>query len=819
MKPITKKLLYLAIASQLSLGAVGTLAESIDIKSQTLATALKDLGRQTDLQLMFSNQDLTDVKIKGITGDMSAEHALKLLLTGTDLAYEYTAANTVVVKKSNAVASGEAAAKKEWTIQEIIVTAQKRKQNVQDVPIAITTLSSQKLDILSSGGNDIRFLSARVPSLVAESSLGRTYPRFYIRGFGNTDFRSNASQPVEMVYDEVILSSSLLKGFPIFDLDRIEVLKGPQGTLFGRNTPAGIIKLDSVKPSHETDGYAKVGYGTYGQFNLEGAVGGSLIEDVLSARVSLLKQSREDYVDNLFTGDDDSLGGYDDFAGRVQLDWTPNDDLSVLLNVHHRDLDGTSQPFMANIIEQGSNDLVSGFKRDEVAMDGQNSQTLSQTGSVLKVEYDLGSLTLTSVTGYEEMTMFSRGDVDGGFGASWMPDMGPGFIPFSAESAGDVDIEQFTQEVRLSSNGWDTVNFQAGLFFFDENLNNKDFAYDSLSGGTIFGITDTDQKTQTLGVFGSIDYAINDSLNVTAGIRYSSDEKDYATQPIMSPAGATATRTESTDESAVSWDLSATYALNEDVNLYARIAKGFRAPSIQGDVMWGDFVTAVDSEEIISYEAGVKSTLMENRLRLNLAAFYYDVDGQQLTAVGGGSNIIKLINADKTVGYGFETDIEFAATENLLITAGASYNYTELQDVDLGVAACGAPCTMKDPVVNDIAMIDGNRLPQAPEWIGNITLRYGVPVGDAGEIYFYTDWAYKSDTNLTLYEAVEFRSDAMLEGGVRLGYIHNDGQFELALYGRNITDKETVTGVLDFNNLTGIVNEPRIWGVEFSRDF
>ncbi|RZA29063.1 MAG: Plug domain-containing protein, partial [Lysobacteraceae bacterium] len=148
------------------------------------------------------------------------------------------------------------------TLDTVEVTAQRRVENIQDVPVSISTISSEKLDVLASGGNDVRFLSARVPSLNIESSYGRAFPRFYIRGLGNTDFDLNASQPVSLIYDDVVQESPLLKGFPVFDLERIEVLRGPQGTLFGRNTPAGVVKFESAKPTQEFGGYARVAYGT-----------------------------------------------------------------------------------------------------------------------------------------------------------------------------------------------------------------------------------------------------------------------------------------------------------------------------------------------------------------------------------------------------------------------------------------------------------------------------------------------------------------------------------------------------------------------------
>ena len=146
---------------------------------------------------------------------------------------------------------------------DIVVTATRREERAVDVPIAVSSLSGEKLAVINSSGQDIRFLSGRVPSLLAESSFGRTFPRFYIRGLGNTDFSSDAAQPVSVVYDNIALESPFLKAMPAFDLENVEVLKGPQGTLFGRNTPAGVIKLTSARPTDHYTGHASASWGTY----------------------------------------------------------------------------------------------------------------------------------------------------------------------------------------------------------------------------------------------------------------------------------------------------------------------------------------------------------------------------------------------------------------------------------------------------------------------------------------------------------------------------------------------------------------------------
>src|SRR5689334_19563978 len=299
-----------------------------------------------------------------------------------------TAAISAVILGAGLAAPAMAAeANEAATVAEVIVTATKKAENINDVPLSVTALGGEKLDVFRSSGGDIRVLSARVPSLTLESSFGRTFPRPYIRGLGNTDFDLNASQPVSFVYDDVVLENPILKGLPLFDIDQVEVLRGPQGTLFGRNTPAGVLKFDSVKPSQTFGGYAQASYATYATSNIEGAVGGPVIADQLSFRLSGLYQHRDDWVDNTFTKKNNVSEGYDQFAIRGQLLWTPTADLSALLNLHYQHLDGTPRVFRANIIQKGTGGFVPGFERDKIAQDAQPRavQKIESSGANLKV--------------------------------------------------------------------------------------------------------------------------------------------------------------------------------------------------------------------------------------------------------------------------------------------------------------------------------------------------------------------------------------------------------------------------------------------------
>jgi len=719
-------------------------------------------------------------------------------------------------------------------LKEIVVTAQKREENVQNVPLAVSTIASEDFDAITAGAPDVRILSARVPSLILESSFGRAFPRFYIRGLGNTDFDLNASQPVSMLVDEVVLENPILKGMPLFDIDRVEVLRGPQGTLFGRNTPAGVVKIENRKPSQTFEANLRASYGSFGLVDISGGVGGAL-SDTVSARFSALYQSQGDWIDNVHTGKNDAYGGFETTAFRAQLLWQPSDSFKALFSLNRWEIsNGTARIFRANIIQKGSNSLVPDFAFDKVYFDGLNTQEMSSLGGFLRLDWDLGGATLTSITAYESIDdMYSRGDIDGGFGDASHPPYGPGFIPFYSESADGIpSLDQWTQELRVASDPGTDLDWLIGAFYFDEDFRADTYSYTSVvPGNPQEGFAFQTQKAKSYALFGSLTYHMSDMWDLSAGLRYTKDKKDFAAErpepvfqtPTIAPI------TKHTDADNVSWDLSATYKASQDVNIYGRVATGFRAPSIQGRILFcADFeggtnpatncVSVADSETILSVEAGFKSILMARTLRLNMTAYWFQVDGQQLTAVGGEYNVATLLNADKTEGHGVEADIEWTPSGHWLMTFGGSWNPTKIKDKNLTVAQCGGGCTVTNPINADgLVLIDGNPLPNAPKFIFNGILNWRS--NPATKDFFGTlDFAYYSDKNFFLYESKEYHDDS-LEVGLRLGYAWSQARYEVALFGRNILDEKILRGGIDFDNLTGFTNEPRTVGLEFVARF
>jgi iron complex outermembrane receptor protein len=693
-------------------------------------------------------------------------------------------------------------------LDQVNVTAQRKTENYKDVPVSATVLNSETLETIATSGQDIRVLAAKVPSLNIESSNGRTFPRVYIRGYGNTDFNTYASQPVSLVYDDVVQENAILKGFPIFDLENVEVLRGPQGSLFGRNTPAGVIKFNSVKPVlGATDGYASISFGSLATTNFEAASSVPLGQE-WAIRASVLGEHRRDWVTveskdptNLYNGQ--KTEGYDDGAARIQLLYQPSAQFNALFNVHARALSGTARVFRANIIKRGTDDLVDGFNPDFISSNGKNQQNLRTNGANANLTWKLGDISLHSITGYESIgNYFTRGDIDGGDSTN---------TPFPVETAGGVtDHKQLTQEFRIASETPGPFAWQTGLYYFFEDLTAASYGYRS-STGVQTSYATTSQINAAYAAFGSATLDLTQQLNLRAGVRYTDDKKTFTKRIGFSDPGAT-----KLSGAKTTGDIAGTFKIDPDLSVYARVATGFRGASFNSPSS-GQALTSAVPETVTSYETGIKADLLNKSARVSFDVYHFDVKNQQLTAVGGNSNITSLINAKKTTGDGAEFNVEALLTKQFKVSVGGSYNKTEIKDPSLSVAGCGSGCTVTDTPVPGrpgFFYINGNPLPQAPKFITYATAKYTIPVGN-GDLSLSTDLSYRTKINLFLYESVEFTGKSLFEAGLRLGYRWGDGRYEAAAFCRNCTNQIRVNGAIDFNNLEGFINDPRVVGVQF----
>ncbi|MEO0425683.1 MAG: TonB-dependent receptor, partial [Pseudomonadota bacterium] len=438
-----------------------------------------------------------------------------------------------------------------------------------------------------------------------------------------------------------------------------------------------------------------------------------------------------------------------------------------------------------------------------------NIQRYESYGGLLRLENTFANdITLTAIGSWETTEGFSIGDIDGGNLG------GPGFIPFPSVTQDGIDtLDQYTAEVRLAS-GDGPFTWQFGALYFSQQ-------FEITTSPFFVGSTSVGHDNDSWAVFGQTSFDLTDNLTATAGLRYTDDTRDFE---VIQLFGAPATGlgpefSPSTDEGELTWDLALNLAVNDETTLFTRYARGFRAPTIQGrDVAFFGVPSVADSETVDSFEVGMKNDF--GVFRSNIAVFYYTVQDQQLTAIGGDGNLVQLVNADEATGFGIEGDLEaiFNMSEktSLLTRIGGSYVDTEINDDDLLVAPCGSgACTPLDPLVDGNALVDGNPLPQAPGFTLSLLARYTVDLGEA-QFFLQTDWWFQGETNFFLYESEESFTDDAYEGALRAGFSWNDGRYEIAGFGRNITDNEFARGGIDFNNLTGFVNAPRIWGVTFT---
>jgi iron complex outermembrane receptor protein len=763
----------------------------------------------------------------------------KMLLAGVALGAMWS--GTAAAQETPATPTAASSPQGDDGLGEIVVTANRRQENQLKVPVSVAVVDGDAFRSIQAGGDDILSISGRVPGVYAESTTGRIFPRFYIRGLGNIDFYLGASQPVSIIQDDIVLEHVVMKSNPVFDNAQIEVLRGPQGTLFGRNTPAGIIKFDSIKPSFDFNGRASASYGSYNTVTFDGGVGGPLIGDKVAFRLSALYQHRDDWVDNTFAGTSadgtitpkkKAMGGFSERDVRAQLLFQPSSNFSILTSAHVRAYDGTATLFRRAGLVKGSNQIIDSVKRSQVAYDegANNPQEYTTYGGSVNMAYDFGGVTLTSISGYESLFGYSRGETDGGAAANFPVNGVPnGF----GESQGQVrDLDQFTEELRLASANSGDFKWQVGGLYFN-SADTTDFYQRAFFLKTAAQNPNNWVRLRNLntswGVFGQVSYKVAPKLTFTLGGRLSNDTKTTrllkTANTIANVSTYTGRRRVRLSDTQPSFDVSALYEASNDVSFYARVATGFRGPTIQGRsaVFNSDFTTA-NSEKILSGEVGFKTSLFNDTLRFNGSVFAWRMHDIQLNGNDSNGNGV-LFNADKAVAYGAEFEADWRPVRNLTLSAGLSLLHSEIKDKRVFAQVCAlngaVVCTVEDPLTkvgaNYFAQINGEPLPNAPQYNVNLTARYDQPVGN-GKVFLAGDFNIQGYTQYVLYRTKEFTSNGNFELGAKLGYAAPGDKWEIAVFARNLTDERNLKGVIE-NYMAAVFNEPRIVGIQLSGKF
>ncbi len=725
---------------------------------------------------------------------------------------------------------------------EIVVTAAKREQSIQKVPTAITALGEDVFTLQGVGRS-----ASEVLSLVPNASAGTQQhgrPRWWIRGVGAGQQQIDLANPVGFYLDEVYISNASATGLPLFDLERVEVLRGPQGTLWGKNTTGGAIAVVTRKPSlspKENDNYVKLDYGSYDDRIVEAGVGFVIAPDALAARISGHIENRDGRYTNLFTGEKDNA--VDDSVVRGQL-LARSANFEALLGVHYRKYktDGgywTIGSYRADGIYR--NGYAPPTDRDAVNTNADEFSDTEQYGGSLKLDWDLGGATLTSITGYERYEVTLGGDND--------------YTPLEiARGHSDAASEQWSQELRLASSGTNRFKWIVGVYYFKEDITSDtasatlpDGSVPALAGDTAphaYSRTRYDHSAESGAAFANLGYDITDSVNLTVGGRFTRETKTLDFRRFASPnAAATAWSNyarwwdsytggfggigtfsgvlERTWDN-FTYDVTPSWTVAPGHLLYFKFAHGAKSGGFNTAAQLPVALQAVEPEKLDAFEIGYKSSWFDGALTFNASAFHYRYDDVQINVVGpnpgavGGATTSYLQNAEKAHVNGAEFELAAHPAKGLALSAALGLLDTKYDKLQ---------------VVNGGADLAGAQFVRAPHVTLNLGASYEFDLGSSGRIQLGADARYQS--HQFYYVTPQDRVNRFLLNqpgytlaNARIAYTTPGESFTFTVYVNNLFDEAYRNHALpQFNAANGVSGDtvqwgdPRTWGASLVARF
>jgi iron complex outermembrane receptor protein len=747
-------------------------------------------------------------------------------------------------------------------LEEVTVTAQRREEAEQSVPLAITALSADMLERQQI--RNISQLDQVVPNIVMNPNTGTSSAsKIFLRGVGEDESFFTADTPVGIYVDDVYIARQTGAMFDLFDIERLEVLRGPQGTLYGRNTSAGAVKLVSKKPKlGEYQGLAELTVGNYDRFDVR-ATGNMPLGDKAALQGAVLMRTRDGYTRNAFDGK--FVNDQDVKGARLSLLAEPTDEFRALFSadyIRERSTPGYAVPLTLNAQRDPLPDPVpetgSFFTTNSDIVDPKND--LDQWGISATIEYDLSdSLTIKSITAYRTLENLLYLDADGGVLAP-PPSIKGRFHLFQ-----DQEQYQATQELQALGNLMDgKLKFVAGLYYFREN-NQQDtksvvglpalMALPIALAGRfdLTNIAREELTTDSYAAFVSGTYDITDRLSLTAGLRYTRESKDFTNQVIrpngtvdvvcINPTGAAPVQVAGpaaactpaqlalgyftfTNQSAFDKTWSDTtprvvldYQLTDSALVYLSAAKGFKGGTTSGrdTAALRNLLRIVgDPETNWSYEAGLKADWLDRRLRTNVAAFRNEYEGLQfgVTTPDGGFG---RINAGDATIDGLELEVTAVPVEGLELNASLGLLDSEYTKWTAALSTCAAQG------LTTVAQYLKLPLKQAPEWSYRVGANYSFDLGQGGVVSAGADYSAKDDhyNNLCASPGIRVQDYEFLNAQLR--WENMDGKLRVTLAGNNLTDSEVFNGGFDFGRSLGFASgylyPPRTWSLSVRYGF
>ncbi len=673
-------------------------------------------------------------------------------------------------------------------LEEITVTARKREESSQDVPLAITAFNSAQIEALKV--RDLTNLSVGMPN-VALDDIGTTRgsANFSIRGLGINSSIASIDPTVGLFLDGVYLGNNVGVIFDMFDVESVEVLRGPQGILFGRNVTGGAILLNTKKPGDRFEASARVavdGGGDGGQNSyMMGSIGGP-VSDTLGLKVSAYYNEDDGWFKNQFDGSD--FGAIEQTMFRPVLVWTPTDSAELILRYEYTDIKGDGPASQTHTNGMGVDGAFVNFSRDsfDMSIDERGFQKVETDfiSAELNIDVAFGNGTITNIFGWRKSESSSNADIDAQ----------PVWI-FNAPAW--LNTDQISNELRYSGQFADRANVTFGAYYFENEINyheRREFLGIATGGVAPALQADGggDYDVKTLGVFAAVDYDLSDQWTLTAGLRFTHEEKDASIASLIANVNSPCNVVLAQDcpfdfiDNDENWDslspkLGLAYQIDDEKLMYGHWSRGVRSGgyNLRNTLANpADTPGPFDEETVNSFEVGYKST--QDWGRLNAAVFYNTIDDMQreINLPSFGVGVVQLIRntADATI-MGLEIDGAFSLTDNFLLLASVGVLDAEYDEVKLDL--------------NQDNVVDGADkaldLPRAADLTYSIGLRHDLNISDWGYLASRINYAYRDVSAYTDNNLGFINEQGILDAG--LDFYSNDERWVFSLYGRNLGDE------------------------------
>ena len=697
-------------------------------------------------------------------------------------------------------------------LEEVVVTAQKRDQNLQEIPLAVSAFSGD--DARQVGANNIERLDALTPGMEwGQFGLGA---RVSIRGQGVANFEANTDGPVGIFVDGTYLGRGQQAWSSITDVERVEITRGPQGTLFGRNTTGGSINIVSKKPSAEgLEGGIDLEVFDYSGTEVSGFVN-IPVSDAVALRFTGLYEKHDGFIENQFDKGNSYLDEDMQYL-RGAVRFSPSDRLTVDFAAEYWDQGGNGAAFSGvKFFDQdipglntwasalsGAPDLPAngGNTSDwEINLDGESYRDVSSSIYVATLQYDFDSFTVKAVTGYSDYEQFAGGDSD--FSTLALADLSL-----------DTQAEFFSQEIQFTSTGDGPLEWIAGVYYLDETIDEL-FRFNFLLGGFDFSTRQGTSDTTSLAVYADATYNISEMFAVFGGIRYTEDDRSYKSEDVArADSRGSIDASETFDEPT--WRLGVQYFARDGMQLYALVSTGYKAggfnryrPPADGSL---SYALGFEPETIINYEAGFKSDSADGTVRTNVSVFYNEIDDFQAYAFDNSLPSSITTNAATAETWGVELESTWAPTERSrfqLVAAHLDATYDSYQEFSNGSVNIDA---------------SGNTRELSPEWKVTLVAQYDFDLGDAGTLTPYIQSTYKSEYFVTASNQPGGldEQESYTQTDVRLVWTAPSEQFSIEGYVTNIEDNFVKTGGFLATNgyWVSYGPEPRLYGLRASYRF